>query len=162
MPHHQIHLSPEEDLQLLALFRESTAPARVRQRAEVLRLSARGWTVPRIAEFYNCHQQTIRDTFVRWWDGGIRGLYEAPGRGMKARWTPEDLAYLEKRILEDEQTYNARQLSEFLYKERGVLLSAVPLRRALKKMAMSGNAHAKFLLEQIRKSNGRSKNSSMG
>ncbi|UFP92623.1 helix-turn-helix domain-containing protein [Gloeobacter morelensis] len=159
MPH-KIHLSADEDLALLALSQNSTVPSRVRQRAEALRLSARDWTVPRIAEFFHCHQQTIRETFQRWWDGGIEGLYEAPGRGGKSRCTQEDLACLEKRILEDEQTYNARQLSELLLAERGVSMSAVPLRRALKKMATSGNAHAKVLVERIQSSGRRGKNSS--
>jgi transposase len=161
MPHHQIHLSPEEDSQLLSLSQDGTLPVRVRLRAEALRLSARGWTAPQIAEFFDCHPKTIRETFQRWWDGGLQGLYDAPHQGMKPRWTAEDIACLEKRILEDEQTYNAEQLSDILYKERGVVLSAIPLRRVLKKTALSGNAHAKALLEQIQRYNKRNKNSSI-
>jgi transposase len=149
MPH-KIRLSPEEDLALLELTQDGTVPARVRQRAEALRLSARDWTVPNIAEFFHCHQQTIRETFQRWWDGGIEGLYEAPGRGAKPRCNEEDIAHLEKRIQEDEQTYTAEQLTEVLAQERGVEMSVAPLRRTLKKMAMSGSEPAKALLEQIR------------
>jgi transposase len=159
MPHHQIHLSCEEDAQLLSLSQDGTLPARVRLRAEALRLSSRGWTAPQIAKFFDCHPKTIRETFQRWWNGGLQGLHDAPRQGIKPRWTAEDIAYLEKRILEDEQTYTAEQLSDILYQERGVRLSAIPLRRVLKKTALSGNAHARVLLEQIQRYSRRNKNS---
>lgn len=151
MPH-QIYLSPEEDRTLLELSKNTMVPTRVRQRAEALRLSARNWTVPRIAEFLDWHAQTVRETFHRWWDGGLDGLFEAPGRGAPARWTEQDIVYLETRLMEEEQTYQSKQLAELLFRERGVCLSAFQLRKVLKKRALSGNAHAKVLLEQIRSS----------
>ena len=151
MPH-QVYLSEEEDQALLEMSKDSSIPTRVRQRAEALRLSARDWTVPRIAEFLNWHEQTVRETFYRWWDGGREGLFEASGRGMPPRWKDEDIAYLEKRLHEDEKTYNSQQLCELLLQERGVRLSAIQLRKVLKKKALSGSESAKVLLERIHNS----------
>ena len=138
---------------------DSSVPPRVRQRAQALRLSARDWTAPRIAEFFHCHEQTVRETFCRWWSGGLEGLFEAEGRGMPTRWKEEDIAYLEQRILADEQSYNSQQLSEILLQERSVQLSAIQLRKVLKKRASSGNEHARVLLARIRNYRQRKKSS---
>ena len=149
MPH-KVHLTPQEDQQLLALSRDGNVPARTRQRAEALRLSFRDWTVPRIAEFLDWHAQSVRDAFVRWWDHGIEGLFDTPRPGASRRWRPEDIDYLENKIIEQSQTYNSQQLADILAAERGVRLSAYQLRRILKKRASSGNECARVLLERTR------------
>jgi DNA-binding transcriptional LysR family regulator len=147
---HIIQLTSEEDRALLELSSDNNVPPRVRQRAVALRLSARNWTVPRIAEFLDWHPQSVRQAFHRWWDRGLEGLFEASGRGLHPRWQDEDIAHLENRALAAEHAYNSQQLSVLLESERGVRLSAIQLRKVLKKRASSGNAHAKAVLERIR------------
>lgn len=76
-----IVLSGEEDRTLSELRVATTVPQRTRDRAHMLRLNAQGWTVPAIAEIFECHEHTVRATLKRWESNGLGGLWEAPGRG---------------------------------------------------------------------------------
>lgn len=41
--------------------------------------------MPAIADIFECQEQTVRVT-LRWWEqGGLGGLWDAPGRGTKPR-----------------------------------------------------------------------------
>jgi transposase len=115
-------------------------PRRTRERAEILRLNARGWRVVQIAEYINWEIQAVRKAIYRWQERGIEGLGDAPGRGGKAKYTEADLEYLE-RYLEEPRTYNSEQLAQKLAEERNVHLSADRLRRILKKRTMRGKGH---------------------
>ena len=75
-------------------------PQRTRDRAHVLLLNAQGWTVPTIAEIFNCHEHTVRATIRRWQNQGLGGLWEPPGRGAKPKWQLADLQYLEQCLCE--------------------------------------------------------------
>jgi len=46
----------EEDRTLSELRVATTVPQRTRDRAHMLRLNAQGWTVPVIAEIFECHE----------------------------------------------------------------------------------------------------------
>jgi len=74
----QIVLTDEEDRTLSELRVATTVPQRTRDRAHMLRLNAQGWTVPVIAEIFECHEHTVRATLRRW-QKGVRGLWEALG-----------------------------------------------------------------------------------
>lgn len=49
----KVHLSEEEDNQLLQLKQKAAIPQRVRDRAEIVRLNSHGWSVAKIAEYMN-------------------------------------------------------------------------------------------------------------
>ena len=114
-------------------------PVRIKQRALTLRLNAHGWNVPKIAHYLEWAQQTVRETIVRWQQGGLGGLWEGPGRGKKPRWQESDWQALQQ-WLEEPRRYSARQWSQRLAAERGIDLGAEQVRRILKK---------KLLLETI-------------
>ena len=69
------YLTPEEDRTLFELRTATTVPQRVKDRAEVLRLSHRGWYVEQIADFFSWHLQTVRETLHRWREKGLGGLW---------------------------------------------------------------------------------------
>ena len=127
------YLTPEEDRTLFELRTATTVPQRVKDRAEVLRLSHRGWYVEKIADFFSWHLQTVRETLHRWQEKGLGGLWEAPGRGKQRRWSEADLEYLERLLAEEPRTYNSKQLAQKLWDERQVKLSPGHLRELLKK-----------------------------
>lgn len=137
MPHH-IHLTPDQDQQLLALKNDLTVPKRTRERAEALRLSMHGLSVPQIACYLDWAESTVRSTFRRWWDRGIEGLTEAPGRGTQQTWHEEDLLFVEQCLQQQPRSFNAMQLSRLLEHERGVRLGPDHLRKLLKKRASVG------------------------
>lgn len=60
-PVHSV-LTAEEDRTLSELRIAPTVPQRTRERSHILRLNAQGWTVPVIAEIFECHEQTVRAT----------------------------------------------------------------------------------------------------
>ena len=71
------HLNPEEARTLFEVRTATHLPQRVRDRAEVIRLSHQGWFVEKIADFFNWRIQTVRDTLHRWEQGGFSpGGYE--------------------------------------------------------------------------------------
>ena len=138
----QITLTAEEDRTLAELRVATTVPQRTRDRAHIIRLNAPGWSAPAIAEIFECHAHTVRATLRRWQNDGLGGLWEAKGRGTKAKWQAADLAYLEQCLAEDARTYNSAQLAKKLAQDRQVNLSADRIRRILKKKATAGNAPA--------------------
>ena len=84
----QIKLTAEEERTLSELRVAQTVPQRTRDRAHMLRLNAQGWTVPAIAEIFNCHEHTVRskartlaNTRTRWALGSTRARCKAPMAG---------------------------------------------------------------------------------
>lgn len=137
-----IVLTEEEDRTLAELRVALTLPQRIRDRAHMLRLNAQGWTVPAIAEIFECHEHTVRATMRRWQTDGLGGLWEAPGRGTKPKWQEADLQFVEQLLEQEPRTYNSAQLAQKLAEETQVKLSPRRLRHLLQKRAFDGNAPA--------------------
>jgi transposase len=89
--------------------------------------------VPAIAEIYQCHEHTVRATLRRWQSGGLSGLWEAPGRGAKARWSESDKQLLETWVESKPRTYNSTQLAHKLQQHRQIMLSPDWVRWVIKK-----------------------------
>jgi len=81
----------------------------------------------------------VRATLRRWQDKGLGGLWEARGRGAKAKWQEADLQTVEQWIEEDARTSNSHQLARKLSEQRQVKLSPRRLRHLLQKRALDGN-----------------------
>lgn len=111
-------------------------PERTRKRAEVLCLSAKGWTVAQIAEWMNWAANTVRRSLQMWILKGEDGLWDAPRSGRKKTYGEADIQYLEERCALDERTYNSKQLSTLLKQERQVNLSPAQIRKILKKKGL--------------------------
>ena len=92
----RVFLTAEEERTLRELRRATTVPQRVKDRADVVRMNARGDYVETIAAYFKWHVETVRKTLKRWQTAGLGGLWEAPGRGQSRTWQETDLAYLEQ------------------------------------------------------------------
>lgn len=138
-PRLQAILTTEEDRTLLELRTATSVPQRTKDRAEVLRLSHRGWTTEKIAEYFDCRVETVRETIYRWRDQGLGGLWDAPRPGRRPRWQEADIAHLEQSLQQETQTHNTKQLVHQLQQQRQVTLSPRHLRRILKKRATAGS-----------------------
>ena len=128
----KIALTEEEERTLRELSYANGVPKRVKQRADVLRLNASGWSVQQIAEHLDWAPQTVRETIHRWQDKGLGGLWEAQGRGRHRRWNQEDWQAL-KHWVNEPRRYSAAQLSRKLSQQRQVELGKEQVRRILKK-----------------------------
>lgn len=129
----RIFLSAAEDRTLFELRKATTVPQRVKDRAEVVRLSHQGLYVEKIAAFFNWNERTVRETLQRWQAKGLGGLWDAPRPGAQRRWQEADMEYLEGCLRADPHTYNSPQLAQKLATERNIQLSADHLRQVLKK-----------------------------
>ncbi|WP_334941863.1 helix-turn-helix domain-containing protein [Nostoc sp.] len=129
----KVFLNEEEKLTLEELRKAKDVPQRTKDRAQVLLLNARGLKNEHIAKGLNWAISTVRQTLHRWQKMGLAGLWDAPGRGGKPRYSESDLVYLENCLAQEPQTYNSKQLAKKLASERQVSLSADRLRRVLKK-----------------------------
>ena len=142
----RVFLTREQDKTLLNL-RTADAPQKVKDRAEVIRLSAHGWYVEKIAAHFNWTAQTVREVLHRWEHFGLEGLWEKPGRGGKSRWAEADMVFLEECLEQEPRTYNSVQLAQKLEQERSVTLSLDWLRQVLKKRGSFGNEPGKAIKE---------------
>ncbi|MBW4552073.1 MAG: helix-turn-helix domain-containing protein [Aphanocapsa sp. GSE-SYN-MK-11-07L] len=82
----RVFLTAEEDRTLFELRTARTVPQRVKDRAEVVRLNAKGWYVEKIAVHFDWHVDTIREALRRWQKEGLEGLWDAPCPGWQRRW----------------------------------------------------------------------------
>ena len=135
----KIRLSESEFQELLELKSNLNYPERTRKRADVLCLNSQGWTVNQIADWIDWSPNTVRKTIQRWIIQGKEGLWDQPRSGRKPVWKEEDLKYIEERCDRSQRTYNSKQLSHLLKKERQVELSSDRIRKILKKRAIDGN-----------------------
>jgi transposase len=141
----RVFLTPEEDRTLRELHRAKDVPQRVKDRAHVVRMSARGDYVETISIYLNWTKETVRRTLKRWDSGELGGLWDAQGRGRPRRWTEEDMTHLDEIIRDEEKTHTSQQLAGKLSNNRKVTLSTSHLRRLLKKRGSAGSAHAKAI-----------------
>ncbi|MBD2527501.1 helix-turn-helix domain-containing protein [Nostoc sp. FACHB-133] len=105
----RVFLTPAQDKTLFNL-RTADVPQKVKDRAEVIRLSAHGWYVEKIAAHFNWTAQTVREVLHRWQELGIEGLWEKAGRGGKSRWVEADMVFLEECLEKEARTMVNQQL----------------------------------------------------
>lgn len=138
----RVFLTRQQDQTLLNLRKEGV-PQKVKDRAEVIRLNADGWYVEKIADHFGWAAQTVRQVLHKWQKFGLEGLWDKPGRGGKAKYSEEDIVFLEECLKQEPRTYNSLQLAQKLYSDRQIKLSPDRLRRVLKKRGLSGNGQEK-------------------
>lgn len=73
----RVFLTPKQDKTLFDL-RTADVPQKVKDRAEVIRLSAHGVYVEKIAAHFNWTAQTVREVLHKWDSLGLEGLWEKP------------------------------------------------------------------------------------
>lgn len=76
----RVFLTAEEDRTLWELRQATTIPQRVKDRADVVRMNARGDYVETIAAYFRWRVETVRSTLKRWQAGGLGGLWEGGGK----------------------------------------------------------------------------------
>lgn len=81
MPHRFVRsLKRSEQRQIEEVFRQGPN-ARTRRRAQAIRLSARGYSVPEVADILGCNAQSVRNWFDAFELGGVAALLDRPRSG---------------------------------------------------------------------------------
>jgi transposase len=129
----RIELTDEEDERLREVEQNPHLRAKVRLRAQVLRLSGRGSNMAQIASYTGRSPTSIARDLDRWTERGLEGLADGAAPGNPPRITARMRQYMEGRLSE-ERTFNATQLAEALREEFSVSVTPEAVRQHL--MAM--------------------------
>jgi len=133
-----VRLAAEERQELEAVSRQ--AVGRVALRAQMVLLSGRGYSVPRIAAIHDCGEDVVRTWLRRYRDEGVAGLEDQPRSGRpprdplarhivdaQAQQSPECLGYAQT-------CWTVATLAAFLASRLRLVLSPASVRRCLKAM----------------------------
>jgi transposase len=122
----RVTLTPEQRAELNERARVRTRAPRLRDRLEMVRLSALGQTIPQIARQLGVHEQTVRKYLKAFLDSGFAALPDRPVPGRPPTVTPAAVAAL-GHVLDEAaaqgHTWTTPQLRHWLATERGVHIS---------------------------------------
>jgi transposase len=124
------------DAQRDELHRRAHAPdvkPRTRDRLEMVRLSAAGWSPPKIALHLQISEQRVRHYLKAFLAGGFEALPDRRHPGMASPLTPAMEEALRQELRKDERTWTAPQLADWMAQQFGVRLTPDALTRRLKR-----------------------------
>lgn len=131
-------LSEAEIDEVEALFRTAKA-ARVRRRANAVRLSQKRYTVTQIAEILGCTRQSVHNWFNAFEAGGCAALYDRPRSGRPPTADADYRARLVKAIRSSPRdlgypftVWTLTRIRAHMAKEMNVLLSESRVRQIMK------------------------------
>jgi transposase len=128
-----IQLTLEENTQLRELEQHPGMRPKVRLRAQIIRLSAKGWTILQIAEHLLRHPETVRIDLLRWEQSGMAGLADGEAPGKTSSITSEMEQFLHARLSE-ERTWDCTSLRGALHEAFGINIGREALRMRLRSM----------------------------
>jgi transposase len=135
-PSRRIELTEEEDMKLREVEQNPHLRAKVRLRAQVLRLSNRGSNMAQIASYTGRSPTSVARDLDRWTQRGLEGLADGAAPGNPPRLTEEAREYMQRRLGE-ERTCNATQLAEALEERFGLAVTPEAVRQHLLSMGYS-------------------------
>ena len=135
-PSRFIRLTEEEDIQLRQIEQDPHLKPKVRLRAQVLRLSHRGYNMRSIAAYTGRSPQSVGRDLGRWEERGLAGLADRAAPGNPPLITEEARTFMEGKLSE-ERTWNATQLAEALLESFGIEVTSEAIRQHLHSMGYS-------------------------
>jgi len=134
---YHIHLTEPQRQELQQRAHQKSVASRTRGRLEMIRLSDKGWSVPKIAAHLDLHEQTVRSWIKVFLSGGFDALADQPHTGQKSAVTPDILAAVRHWLTTGDQTWNARQVAVEVNARYGVLRSRPQWRRLLRREGLT-------------------------
>jgi transposase len=125
---------PETTRLLQRIYRQSRHH-QVRQRAHCLVLHQEGFTIAQLQDIFQVSRKTLYNWFNAWEDKGLVGLYNQPGRGRKATFTPDQQQQI--RAWAQQHPQQLKQVLQKVQQQWGIRVSTKTLKRVLKAMQMS-------------------------
>lgn len=138
-PHRFVRsLRAKEQREVEDLFRHGPN-ARTRRRAQAVRLSAKRYTVPEIADILGCNPQSVHNWLGAFESRGVAGLIEKPRSGRPAVATPDYRARLVEAVQADSRAlgypfsvWTVTRLRAHVARETGILLGETRVRQIMK------------------------------
>ena len=123
-------LTVEEKAEVERLARSRTAPARLVERARLVRLASEGRRVPEVARELKLGPGTVRTWIKRFNEQGPAGLADLPRSGCPPTYTPEQVAEIVATSLTDPEelgrpfgSWTIERLQVYLKEEKGLGMS---------------------------------------
>lgn len=125
-----IELSESEDEQLRGIEQSQHLKAKVRLRAQVIRLSNQQWTLRAIASYVGRSYCSVRRDLDRWRTRGMEGLADGEQSGKPRKLSDAALKYLQG-LLGQDRDWNAQQLCDQLQQHMAIEVDDESMRRYL-------------------------------
>lgn len=134
---YRVHLNDEDRQELQRRAHALGVRPRTRDRLEMVRLSAAGWSVPRIARHLGRCEPTVRQWIKTFLARGFDALRDQPPAGRTSRLTPAIRAAVRAELAKGDRTWTAAQLAQWIQAQGGVRVSAAHLRRFRRRWQLS-------------------------
>jgi transposase len=106
---------------------------RTRDRLEMVRLSDTGWSVPKIAVHLSIHEQRVRHYIKAFLAHGFDALPDRPHLGQRSALTPAMEAAIRQALRQQERTWTAAQLADWVAERFAVRFTPDHLARRMKR-----------------------------
>lgn len=130
---YRVHLEEATHEELNRRAHQPNIAPRTRDRLEMVRLSAAGWSIPQIAGHLHYSDICVRRWIKTYLKDGFDALNDKPHLGQKSALTPPILAALREEIHKGERIWTARQVAEWLLEHYQIRRSTSQLRRLLRR-----------------------------
>jgi transposase len=134
---YRIILTPQQRQDLHQRTRQAGLAPSTRDRLEMVRLAAAGWSVPKIARHLGQHEQTVRTWIKAFLAGGFEALPNKPRGGDHSALTPIILDAVRGEVAKGPRTWTAGQIRDWVAEHHGVRLSPGRMRVHLKRAKLS-------------------------
>jgi transposase len=124
------------DAQQQELNRRAHAPGvqpRTRDRLEMVRLAAAGWSIPQIAVHLGICEKRVRHWIKRFLQHGFDALPDQPHPGQPSALTPALEEAIRQELRRTAQTWSAGQIADWLAEHHGLRLTPAYLAERLKR-----------------------------
>lgn len=128
---YRVRLTDAQRQELKQRAHQPGVKPRTRDRLEMVRLSAAGWSIPRIAQHLDLSEQTVRHWIKTFLTGGFDALPDQPHLGQSSAITPVIEEAIRQQVRRDERTWTAPQLTQWVGERFGVHRTAAHLARRL-------------------------------
>ena len=134
---YRVRLTDAQHLELNRRAHEPGVKPRTRDRLEMIRLSAAGWSIPRIAAHLGICEKRVRHWIKTFLQAGFDALPDQPHPGQQSALTPQLEEAIRQELRRTAQTWTAPQIADWLATEHGVRLNAQYLARRLKRAGIA-------------------------
>lgn len=125
---------PETQQLLQRIYRQSRHH-QVRQRAHCMLLRSQGYSIAQLLDIFLVSRKTLYNWFNSWEDRGVVGLYNQPGRGRKATFSPEQIEQI--RVWTQQYPRQLKQVVAEVQEQWDISVSTKTIKRVLKAIRMS-------------------------
>ena len=134
---YRITLTEHQRQELRQRTRQAGLAPATRDRLEMVRLSASGWSVPKLARHLGSHEQTVRLWIKAFIADGFDALTNKPRGGDTSDVTPAMLEAARAEITQSKLTWSASQVADWVAEHYGVRIGPGRMRVHLARAGLS-------------------------